>query len=174
MEDKVINLLSDTVDKISVQDKSDLNSTYITVLGMLLVAIITVASQYLLIHKTIKADLSKMMLQIHSDFEFKNRHEWISNFRQIISELITTTDPDYNKEKNKTKMLLLINQAQIMLNDYITEEKELHDLITKLGMYADHLELDDEERRDTVLFTQHEIITKTKILLHNKQFDNKR
>jgi len=173
LEDKVINLLSDTVDKLPVQDSSDLNSTYVTVLGMLLVAIITVASQYLLIRKTIKADLEKIRLQIHSDFDFKNRYEWISNFRQIISELITTTDPDYNKKLNKTKMLLLINQAQIMLNDDIKDEKELEGLITKLGMDADYLKSNTIEGDNNILLSQDAILKGTKKLLHKKQFENK-
>ncbi|OFX19492.1 MAG: hypothetical protein A2033_08010 [Bacteroidetes bacterium GWA2_31_9] len=173
LEDKVNNLLSDMVDKLSVQDSSNLNSTYVTVIGMLLVAIITVTSQYLLIRKTIKADFEKIRLQIHSDFDFKNRYEWVSNFRQIISELITTTDPDYNKELNKTKMLLLINQAQIMLSDDIKEEKELEGLITKLGMDADYLKSDTKESDKSILQTQDAILKRTKQLLNKKQFENK-
>jgi hypothetical protein len=171
LEDKLINVLNNTIDKLPIQDSSNLDSTYVTVLGMLLVAIITIASQYLLIRKTIKADFEKIKTQIHSDFEFKNRYDWISHFRRIISELITTTDPDYNKEVDKIKMLSLINQAQIMLNDNVVEEKELEGLITKLGFDADYFKSNTKEGEKNILLTQDSILKKTKLMLHKKQFE---
>ena len=70
-------------------------------------------------------------------------------------------------------MLLLINQAQIMLNDDIKEEKELEGLITKLGMDADYLKSNTIEGDNNILLSQDAILKGTKKLLHKKQFENK-
>lgn len=151
---------------------SNSNGTYITVCGMLLVSIISLIGQYIIMKGYIKRDKEKQGLQVISDFNVKLTHEWISDFRKIIAELITTTDPDYNGGLDKTKMMLLISQAQIMLDNSITVELELSVLITQLGMTADYLRTDDEEAVKLAILQSQDIVVKQaqKVLKykHNK------
>ena len=58
-----------------------------------------------------------------------------------------------------------------MLNDNSAKEKELEGLITKLGLVADYAKSNTQEDKKNILLTQSAILKKTKLLLHQKQFD---
>lgn len=141
----------------------------ITVIGMLLVALITNASQQIITRNAFKADLNKIQKQIELDFNSKNRFDWILNFRKLVSELILITDPIYNKEIDKLKMLSLITQIQIMLDNTDKDENELIGLITDLGLKSDMLKKDNGESEILRIHTS--IADNTRILLKKKQFN---
>ena len=151
---------------------NDLESSFITVIGMLLVALITSLFHILITRQVIKADIHKIKIQASSDFQFKNRFEWISNFRKIIAELLTTTDPDNKNSVDKHRMIFYINQAQLMLDSNKPDEKELSELITKLGTYSDYWNDSSKISEINILKIQSEITEKTKSMLNKKQFSN--
>ena len=175
--------LTSAVAEIASNSKNSIDPIYhviITVLGMLLVALITVFSQHLITKKTIladfekinsqiKSDIEKIGLQVKSDFQMRIKFEWISNLRLIISELITTTDPDYNATIDRKKMLFLINQAQIMLNIKNEKEKELACMLTELGHVADYDKLEKEEANPKILNVQTRITEQTRLILREKE-----
>jgi|GEM_PF-1926998 len=182
--DVVINSeLTSAVAKMASNDKSSIDPIYhvvITVVGMLLVAVITVLSQHLITKKTIRADFKKINSQIHSDiekiglqvksdFQMKIKFDWISNLRLIISELITTTDPDYNDSIDRKKMLFLINQAQIMLNINNKNEDKLACMLTEIGHVADYDKLEKEEANIRILDVQSRITEQTRLILREKE-----
>ena len=55
--------MTDLVGEIPAQDEANFNSKIRRIVGMLLVALITVVSQYVFIQKTIKSNLEKVQHQ---------------------------------------------------------------------------------------------------------------
>lgn len=163
-----IQLIHEVTSKNS-SNTSSILPVIITVIGMLLVALITIASQQIITRNAFKADLNKIQKQIELDFNSKNRFDWILNFRNLVSELILITDPIYNKEIDKLKMLSLITQTQIMLDNTDKDENELIGLITNLGLKSDMLKKANGESE--ILKIHSAITDKTRTLLKKKQFN---
>lgn len=173
LNDSLIPTLTESVEKVIQHTSSELNSAWITVIGMFLVAVITVISQLIITKKVIVADINKLQIQALSDFDFKNRFDWIHNFRKIIADLMTITDPDCNVDLDKSKMTSLINQAQLMLDDSVSDEKEICELLTKLGIHSDYWNDKSKQSEISILNTQSDIANKTKRLLLKKQYTDK-
>ena len=95
----------------SINNEVAFSKEWITVIGMTLVAAITVLSQYFLTKKTSKSELKKIHTQIESDFSAKSRLDWVKGFRFLISDLLTTVDPDFRGVLDKKKMANLIFQS---------------------------------------------------------------
>jgi hypothetical protein len=169
--ERITNTIDQNVDKILHSSDGIFSESTITVIGMLLVAIITVLSQYLIMRKTFRTDFEKIREQISADFVSKSRLSWISDFRNIVSELITTTDPDYNVTLDKFKMCKLISQAQIMLDNSDKEERELGALITRLGLHTDYWNDKSHESQVAILKIQDAVLESTRTLLSKKQND---
>lgn len=170
LNENLIPMLTENIEKVIQHTSDGLSTAWITVIGMFLVAVITVISQLIITKKIIVADINKLQIQAHSDFDFKNRFDWIQNFRKIIADLMTVTDPDCNINLDKNKMTSLINQAQLMLDDSISDEKEISKLLTKLGIHSDYWNDKSKQSEITILNIQSIIADKTKRLLLRKQF----
>ena len=90
---------------------------------------------------------------------------------------MTETDPDSDSEFNKTRMISLINQSQLMLDSSKALEKEIFGLITHIGLTISEREDDTQYREQSgdwenikdysydILKLQASIIDKTRILL---------
>jgi len=165
-----------------------------TVLGMIIVAIITVMSQHWITKKNIRADFDKLNKQISTDFEKaktqlkldieKNRlqvlsdfkmkiiYNWISSIRVIIADLITTTDPDFNDSIDKVKMLHLINQAQLLLDENIYDERNLNKCLSDLGTIINDNSIMNKSISFEILRIQNDIINSTRAIIKKKQNEN--
>lgn len=190
------NEITSAITEIAQSNDKSIDPIYnvlLTVMGMIAVALITAFSQHWISKKAIRADFEKLNkqmkldfekvnfqfktdfdkigLQVKSDFHMKMKFDSISNIRTIISDLITTTDSDYNKTVDQRKMLYLINQAQIVLDIENEEENRLACLITELGhaVNADRSVIEEYESSRSILIIQREIIELTRIILRAKQ-----
>ena len=114
-----LQVTGDIAIKVADNNKELIGKEWTTVIGMILVAIMTIISQHLLTRRTNKTDFAKIKTQMESDFLAKSRFEWISSFRIIISNLLVAVDPDFRKELDGQKMAGLIFQAQLMLDDAV-------------------------------------------------------
>ena len=162
-----VNMSIDNIPKVDTD--TPFNKEWIPVIGMTLVAFITVLSQYYLTNRTTKAEFEKIQAQINSDFSAKSRFEWINNFRHIISELLTTVDPDFRGELDEKKMANLIFQGQLMLDDTIAHEKHISSILSKLGDYAVKVEIGNKLSERELLLVQAELEKATKEILKDKQ-----
>ena len=92
--------------------------------------------------------------------------EWVNKLREVIANLVVTTDPEYNPNLDKLKMALLINEAQLLLNESNTHKK-LNALLNELGMMCDYWKSDSEQHRINILKHQGKIAAATKEITLN-------
>jgi hypothetical protein len=180
-----LNLINDTLTYQLAQDTlrvtvdlansipQNSNSTFIDkewipVVGMTLVALITIISQHLLTRRTTKSEFDKIRSQMESDFTSKIRFDWISSFRSKISELITSTDPEFNEAPDYLSILSLINYAQLMLSEYVPEEQELGSMLSELGLLTYIREKKDVDNVTKSLMLQAKIVNQTKLVINKK------
>jgi len=175
-EDKTIQLLTKILENMNAKP----DSAIIGLGGMVLVAILSILTQIFITRYIIKADLRKIQTQIETEYNFRKKQEWNIQFRKIIADLVTETDPDRENEFNITKMISLINQSQLMLDSANSIEKEIFGLITHIGMIISEREEDKLYRErsgdrenisdysSNIMKIQGEIVDKTRILLCSK------
>ena len=178
--DKTFELLTKILEELTSKPDSAIITAIISLGGMLIVAIMSIVTQIFITRHIVKSDFRKIQTQIQTEYDFKNRQEWINQFRKIIAELVTETDPELNDTFNKTRMISLINQAQLMLDTSKNDEKEIFGKITHLGMVVSDWHKDMLERThydnwegvkdysEDIFPIQSSIIEKTRILLCSK------
>lgn len=180
MEEKIIELLTKVLESLANKPDSTIITAIIGLGGMLFVALMSIFTQIIITKKIIKSDFQKIQTQIKTEYDFKTKQEWIIQFRKIIADLVTETDPERNTTFSKIRLISLINQSQLMLNPTIFTEKEIFGLITHLGMvvsewYDDNLKRTHENYWENMTDYSYEIyqiqsliIDKTRILLCSK------
>ena len=106
----------------------------ITVIGMLVVAILTVIIQWRVTKTIIRSEHDRLRLQLKSEFQYRQFESWQKKFLDTISQLLKETDPEINTQFNPERVVPLIHIAQVMLNLEISSHRQVNDLITNLGL----------------------------------------
>lgn len=162
------------------QPDSAIITSLISLGGIVVVAVMSVLTQIFLTRHIVKSDFRKIKTQIQTEYDFKKKQEWINQFRKIIADLVTETDPEENDTFNNIRMISLINQAQLMLDSSKMNESEILGEIVHLGSIVSERNKDMLERSHydhwegvkdyshDICQIQSSIINKTRILLFEK------
>ena len=176
-DSKVVELLTNILANVTSKHDSAVTTAIIGLGGMLIVAIMSVVTQIFITRHIIKSDFKKIQTQIETEYDFKRKQEWIIQFRKIIADLVTETDPDSDTKFSKTRMIWLINQSQLMLDKSKPLESEIFGLITHIGLTINDRDNNTKyceqsgdwenlkDYSDDILSLQTSIIDKTRILL---------
>lgn len=106
----------------------------ITVIGMLGVAFLTAAIQWIVTKRMIESEYKRLRLQLKADFESRQYEMWQERFIETISQLLKETDPETIRSFDSSKIVPLIHRSQLMLDLSKPIHSQVNSLITNLGL----------------------------------------
>ena len=115
-------------------NKSDIISTYLTVGGMLGVALLAAISQWLITKKVISAEHERIKLQLRSEFQSRRHEKWDSDILEAISNLLTVTDPEINTDFVPSLVTKHVNRVQLLLDHNVPLQGIVNNLANNLAL----------------------------------------
>jgi DNA-directed RNA polymerase subunit L len=135
----IINLLKELLSK----PDGVVVAAYITVGGMFGVAVVTALVQWFVTRTILRSEHQRLHIQLQTDFRLKQFSQWQQEFISTISELLTHTDPEVYPTPERTKVVPLIQKAQLMLNLELEAHRKVNGLINELGLAVNKWETRD-------------------------------
>lgn len=90
--------------------------------------------QWFVARSTIRAETERLHRQLSTEFRLEQFSEWQTEFRSVMSELLTVSDPEVNKSPPKDRVVQLVLKAQLMLNPNLPSHTKVNGLINKLAL----------------------------------------
>ena len=135
MNNETLLIIQKSLEELLNKQDSTVTASFITVFGMLSVALISGIIQYKVTKTIIRSEDDKMKLQLNAESKFRQYESWKIRFQEVSSELLKELDPELNKHiDNEEKLVALIHKTQIMLNLEIESHCNVNNLINKLGL----------------------------------------
>jgi Na+/glutamate symporter len=98
MDSETINLIKALFEEYANKDSSTVTAAYITIGGMLGVAILGAISQWIITKRVVSEEHRRMRAQVVSE-QFARQHEkWEDDIIEGITGLLKATDPEINSE----------------------------------------------------------------------------
>ena len=109
---------------------NEINIALISIIGIF----ITVLAQSLIAFKTIRSENERLHKQLSIEFNSQQFNEWQLQFRTTISNLLAATDPEANTVFDKSRIIPLVLNAQLMLKLELPNHAIVNRLINQLAL----------------------------------------
>ena len=106
----------------------------LTVGGMIAVVLLTSISQWIVTKRIILSEHNRLSIQINSEFKLKQFEIWQKDFKEIVSLLLTATDPEIRNPFNRNEIVPLVLKVQLMLNLDNPSHKKVNGLVNNLAL----------------------------------------
>lgn len=120
--------------ELSAKPDAAITAAYITVGGMLGVAILGAITQLLLTKFVLKSEYQKIHRQLSSEFRLRQYELWQIRFQDTMVELLKATDPECNSSFSPANITPLIHKAQLMLNLRDPKHARINGYVNDLGL----------------------------------------
>lgn len=90
--------------------------------------------QWFVARSTIRAETERLHRQLSAEFRLQQLSEWQTEFRSVMSELLTVTDPETKGSLPKERIVQLVLKAQLMLNPNLPAHAKVNGLINALAL----------------------------------------
>ena len=97
-------------------------------------ALLGATVQWFVARSTIRAETERLHRQLSTEFRLQQFSEWQTEFRSVMSELLSATDPEANEVLPKMRIVQLVLKAQLMLNPNLPSHAKVNDLINFLAL----------------------------------------
>jgi len=134
MDIETINIIKELFDEQSKSSSSTVIAAYLTVGGMLGVAILGAISQWFISKRVVSEEHKRLEIQLKSEFQSKRHEKWESDILEAITELLTATDPEINPEINSALVTKHVNRVQLLLNDKNPLQGQVNGLVNHLAL----------------------------------------
>lgn len=133
MDDQTAQGILELLKAIISKPDGVVTAAYITVGGMFGVALIAAIAQWSLTKRIIRSEHDKLYKQLNSEFKSKQFEYWQSEFKEVISQLLSATDPEISSHFDKSKIIPLIHKAQLNLDVSNPSHRKVNGLILQLA-----------------------------------------
>ena len=135
MDNETLLIIQKSLEELLNKQDSTVIASFITVFGMLSVALLTGIIQYKVTKTIIRSEDEKIKLQINAESRIRQYENWKNKFQEVSAELLKELDPELNIHiDNESKLVALIHKTQIMLNLEIQSHSNVNNLINQLGL----------------------------------------
>lgn len=134
MDAETINAIRTLLQEYSSKQSGTVTAAYLTVGGMLGVAILGAITQWIVTKRIINAEHKRLENQLRSEFQLRRHESWETKFQEAITELLRVTDPEINPDISPRDVTPHIIRAQLLLNPRHPRHKEVNKLINELGL----------------------------------------
>lgn len=136
MDNETINLVKGLFEEYANKDSSTITAAYITIGGMLGVAILGAISQWIITKLVVAEEHRRMHAQVISE-QFARQHEkWEVDVIDGITGLLKATDPEINSVINKATVASCVLRVQLLLNTQDPNQERVNRLVNQLALTA--------------------------------------
>jgi len=134
MDNETINLIKSLFEEYANKDGSTVTAAYITIGGMLGVAILGAISQLIITKRIVSEGHKRMLAQVNSE-RFARQHEkWEADIIEGITGLLKATDPEINPEMNHASVTGYVLRIQLLLNTNDPNQDRVNQLVNQLAL----------------------------------------
>lgn len=134
MDTETLNAIRALFEEYSKGDSGTVTAAYLTVGGMLGVAILGAISQWFISKKIVNEEHRRLEIQLRSEFQAKRHEKWESDILEEITELLTATDPEINVEINPAIVTKHVIRVQLLLNHENALQGQVNNLVNHLAL----------------------------------------
>jgi len=134
LDQDTLNAINLLFEEYANKESSTVTAAYLTVGGMLGVAMLGAFSQWLITKKVINEEHKRLAMQLKSEFQTKRHEKWETNILEAITNLLTATDPEINSEIIPAEVTKCVNRVQLLLNHNKPLQREVNNLVNQLAL----------------------------------------
>ncbi|MCG7927620.1 MAG: hypothetical protein JAY67_19040 [Candidatus Thiodiazotropha taylori] len=136
MDNETVDLVKRLFEDYSNKDSGTVTAAYITIGGMLGVAILGVISQWVITRRIVSEEHKRILMQVNSE-RFARQHEkWEADIIEGISGLLKATDPEINPKINHIAVTGYVLRVQLLLNTNDPNQDRVNKLVNQLALTA--------------------------------------
>lgn len=90
--------------------------------------------QWFVARSTIRSETDRLHRQLSTEFHLQQFSEWQSEFRSVMSEFLSLTDPESYASLPKERVIALVLKAQLMLNPNLPSHARVSGLVNELAL----------------------------------------
>lgn len=164
MDNETINLIKGLFEEYANKDNGVVTAAYITIGGMLGVAILGALSQWIITKIIVSEEHKRMLAQVDTE-RFARQHEnWEAEILQGVTGLLKATDPEINPKINCSTVTGYVLRIQLLLNTNDPNQNRVNNLVNQLALKANGWE--PSESTSELLGIQRQLIEATKLLIY--------
>lgn len=169
MDNETINLIKGLFEEYANKDSSTVTAAYITIGGMLGVAILGAISQWVITKRIVSEEHRRMLVQVDSE-RFARQHEkWEADIIEGITGLLKATDPEINSEINSATVTGYVLRVQLLLNTKDTNQDRVNQLVNQLALTANGWQ--PAESSSALLSIHAQLLEATKLLIYRPRIN---
>jgi hypothetical protein len=164
MDNETIDLLKGLFEEYANKDNGVVTAAYITIGGMLGVAILGALSQWVITKIVVSEEHKRMLAQVNTE-RFARQHEnWEAEILEGVAGLLKATDPEINPKINRAAVTGYVLRIQLLLNTNDPNQSRVNTLINQLALKANGWE--QAEGASEILGIHNKLLEATKSLIY--------
>jgi len=136
MDAETISAIKALFEEYSAKDGGTVTAAYLTVGGMLGVAILGAISQWLISRHVVAEEHRRLSIQLRSEFQARRHEKWEAQLLDAITDLLKVTDPEINVPIDPTAVTPCVLRVQLLLNPDNPIQAEVNSLVNQLALTA--------------------------------------
>ena len=136
MDTETVNAIKVILEEYSSKDNATVTAAFLTVGGMLGVAILGAITQWFITKRILKEENKRISLQLNSDFKIKRHQKWESDILESLTQLLKVTDPEVKGGINKADVAEKIIKFQLLLDNSKPLQGEASKVANHLALSA--------------------------------------
>lgn len=134
MNNEILLAIKRLLEQLVAKPDGAVVAACVTVGGMLGVALLTAAVQWIVTRTVVRSEHHRLETQLTSEFRLRQFESWQNRFQDTVADLLAALDPEANVTINPEKVVPLIHKAQLMLNLDLESHRNINSLIIQLGL----------------------------------------
>lgn len=164
MDTETVNLIKGLFEEYANKDSSTVTAAYITIGGMLGVAILGAMSQWVITKRMVSEEHNRMLAQVNSE-RFARQHEKReADIVEGITGLLKATDPEINSVINPATVTSYVLRVQLLLNTNDPNQDRVNKIANKLALTANGWQR--AESSSALLGLHAQLLEATKLLVY--------
>ena len=164
MDAETLNMIKSLFEEYANKDNGTVIAAYLTVGGMLFIAIIGVISQWLITKRVVSEEHKRMLVQVESERYARQHEKWEADIIDGITGLLKATDPEINSEINSSAVTGDVLRVQLLLNTSDPNQERVNQLVNQLALIVNGWQ--EAENSSELLRIHGQLLEATKLLIY--------
>lgn len=136
MDTETVNAIKVLLEEYANKDSGVVTAAFLTVCGMLGVAILGAITQWLITKRILKEETRRLSLQLNSEFKVQRHQKWESDVLDSLTQLLKATDPDISGGISDSEVAEKIIRFQLLLDNSKPLQGQVNNIANHLAFSA--------------------------------------
>jgi len=136
MDTEIVSAIKALLEEYTSNGNVAVAAAFLTVIGMLGVAILSAITQWLITKRILKEETQRLSLRLNSEFKVQLHQKWESDVLDSLTELLKATDPEIRGGIINSEVAKKVTRFQLLLDNSKPLQGQVNNIANHLALSA--------------------------------------